>query len=961
MKKMSARGATLGLWFLNILFLAALLDVAIESALSGSPLRFAVAGAVTAYTVSLGLAWRRLDLAMTAGASLAAFAALLAFSGWRTGSIAAVGGITVVGRSADVAAAVLLLVLFVAALISLAIAPRIPPWVRASCMFVLAYAALPLGAALRTGEGIDAALRNNVFLPSDPFWLRGGFIGVAFLIPLIGIVALLVASLWAIQGRRRGALRMAAIALVGALAAQIGGLQAATIGLPSPVAFEHASSAPAQPVSVAPARDDASATAIKALAARLSSDPDALLKRAANGISPAVYDGVQQGALGTLAAGVGNSADKALLLSALIRAAEPSAQVRFATCTLSPEQTAQVVTAARIARRAQPKILFQNAGALAGQTRDAVTRRVFERAAAMWQTLRVHARTETTTLADGLRQADVAAEVPPAFSTAYAYATNHVWLQLQRNGTWVDLDPTIVPAAVGQARCRPDGVSPMLPARLYATLTVRVKVEYRTGSDLHSINALEQTLRLADLADINLGFAFAEPAGLRGVAAPPVTPAGMRAYTPLLRVGDDDTLGQPIFLPRIPAAPVPLKAMAHGFDQVLGALDTPTPGAATTAPSAPSSQVTGAWLEFSLATPSAPPETLESPLFDRIGFAARAAGAAASATLLPLSEAGGEYLDLTEVWNIALWTGDRVLGVDGDASVAPGSDVPTLFRALGRVHSCYYLLRRALLDDSTAVPATLVATRPSLSLLGFGLTSNTPGAVRSRPLIDVASDHTLALAAPGADAVSARASFAVASLLAERTLVDGSAILSGKGGPDDIAHADNDVLGIFDAARRAEVALDLLHPADAANGQTLGASPEARARVAARLAAGDAVLVPSRALEDAAPENFGWWVVDPSDGSIRDEMQDGRHQDLPEEAAENKEVVEETAPIMRTFGKKIASYVICAASVLMPFAGAVAGEGAESSELAEQSAEAMHAISEGIEESKEELEICAEE
>jgi len=955
MKKLAARGAVLGLWAVNAALFAAMADLAIESSFRGSALRFAVAGILVAYATFLASAGRRLDLVVKAGASLAVFAALLALSGWQTGSLAAPGGVIFAQHSADVVAAAFLLGLFVVVLATVAFAGPIAPWLRALCVGVLAYVALPLAAALVRGDGLVAALQSNAFLPSDPVWLRGSFVGVAFILPLLGFGCLLLASVWGARGRRLAAARLVASALVCALAAQIGGLQAANLGLPSLVAFEAPSSpagaSSAEPVSLAVASDDDAAIAptVRAEAVRLRADPSALLDRVAAGIDNAVYDGAEQGAAGTLAAGAGNSVDKALLLSGLIRASDPAVQLRFATCTLPPDRAAQLIAAARAPRPTRRTILFQNAGELAGRAHDAITRNLLGRAAAMWQLLRTQARTETDQLASSLRQANVDPVVPsPALAESNAYAAHHAWLQVLRSGAWIDLDPTISPAAPGRARCSPDSVSSTLPAGLYATLTVRVKVEERSGSVLQSRYALQRIVRIADLAETNLSFAFAEPAGLRGASSQTATPVGMRAYTPLLRIGNADTLGQPILLPHIVPTAAPLQTLANRLDQVTGALSGPTASAAPSAPSTAPSEVTGAWLELSLATPSSPPEALESPLFDRVGFAARAADTASTVPLAPLGTADGEYLPLAEVWNIAVWTGFSVAGAGAATKLVRGNNAQSLFLALGRMQAGYYALRRALLEDAAAVPASIRTTRPSLSLLAFGFTPGATGTIRGRALMDVASDHT---SAQGSDALTASASWAVASLLAERALVDGGAVLSGKVPPDSIAHADNDVLGIFDNVRQAQAPIEFLQPADASKAQALAASPEAQARVAARLAAGDAVLVPARGLTDPTTPNFGWWVINPTNGSIRDEMQNGRHQ-VEDEAVQNTTMVNETSPFLRRFGRWVAGMIACAA-VVIPLSS---GEG----EGAEQAGEALHATSELIEE-EEEIDECAAE
>ena len=125
---------------------------------------------------------------------------------------------------------------------------------------------------------------------------------------------------------------------------------------------------------------------VAAEATRIGNDPGALLSRVSDGVAYEIYPGAFRGAAGTLADNAGNDVDKALLLHDLILAAQPSAQVRFATCTLSTQQEDQLIAAARDAYK-PPQLLAQNAAQLAGQTSDVKVRTRLQLLAGIWSGL----------------------------------------------------------------------------------------------------------------------------------------------------------------------------------------------------------------------------------------------------------------------------------------------------------------------------------------------------------------------------------------------------------------------------------------------------------------------------------------------------------------------------------------------------------------------------------------------
>ena len=76
-----------------------------------------------------------------------------------------------------------------------------------------------------------------------------------------------------------------------------------------------------------------------------------LLRFVSHEIGNDPYDGALRGARGTLLAGAGSAADKALLLRDLVRLSDPAAQVRFAIGRLPPAE-AQELASAALAERA---------------------------------------------------------------------------------------------------------------------------------------------------------------------------------------------------------------------------------------------------------------------------------------------------------------------------------------------------------------------------------------------------------------------------------------------------------------------------------------------------------------------------------------------------------------------------------------------------------------------------------
>jgi hypothetical protein len=235
------------------------------------------------------------------------------------------------------------------------------------------------------------------------------------------------------------------------------------------------------------------------------------------------------------------------------------------------------------------------------------------------------------------------------------------------------------------------------------------------------------------------------------------------------------------------------------------------------------------------------------------------------------------------VWNVVVSAG-HAASAGGPANGPAGSDVPALSRTLASLHGAYYALRGALFDDAHAAGAGgVAAARPGISLLALS---------NSGPLMDVASDDALPLAGN-----EARPDWAAASLMAERELLNAKALLT----TGDLNTAGStDALAAFDRASAASTRMIALHPADGAAPQSAAMPDEARARISARLAQGDAILAlaPTAVIAGAPP--YAYWILDPA-GTLRDENVFGRHQEGAEDAVVTEEVAIKNISTWRKF------------------------------------------------------------
>jgi hypothetical protein len=670
---------------------------------------------------------------------------------------------------------------------------------------------------------------------------------------------------------------------------------------------------------------DAGGPPLAEVVATVGGDPLALHAYVAEHVALEPYAGAMRGPEGTVAAGAGNAADQALLLRALIESADASAETRFATCTLAEDEVTRALAALTTAAPERPRTLLEMMDDVADVIDDAELRASALGLAGAWRELVDTVAAHTALLEDLLVANGHVPRLPMLAQAAARDAlARHAWLQLRDGDGWLDLDPGATP---GAARCPPADTYPDLPDDHQQRVTVEIVVETRDEGTLSRATLLRFERSLLALGGPGIAFVVAETFG--EALAPEREPEDdLLAYTPALVVGDATLLGAPFYLP-VPESRGAASAgggALGGLGGVLGGFG----GGGGAVESGP--ETTGLWLVLTLEGPGDAVERVTSAVFDRIGAAERAAGRSADAPLAELDELDGEYRDLATVWSVAPHTGSW--GAGAAPAVTGDEDLDLLLRALHALHGAFEANRHALYRGVVGERGPrFVLPTAGLSLLGWrpvGAEDTELGSTVGGELImDVITDPSRALVADTAQG-SAGLAWAVASVVAERLLVGVEYLLLPHLGENEPARLPVDVLAVFDAARSLGAETLWLDAVDEL--AAVDASDDARARMAAQLDAGRALLVPARPVTLGAIITTGWWSVEPVTGAVRDQMASGRHQ-AGVEYGITTQPSRQTAPVLQrsltrrivcTLGRAVAVLDLIAALHGAPGAGQTA-------------------------------------
>lgn len=616
--------------------------------------------------------------------------------------------------------------------------------------------------------------------------------------------------------------------------------------------------------------------------------PSALFAWVRDATGFTAYRGVLKGPAGVLMDRTGNSLDRALLLQALLNVA--GEQAILATGQLD---AAGVEAAAAAQRPAPAGDHAQSVAALAerlaatvgvdGATAAQRLNQAQDAADVLQRELLERTADQSMALLMALR--DV---VDLGDSDDSALLGDHWWVQVMRDGTWVDLDPTLPSAQPGQtltsatARFGPTSLGQIAAIegscrdlacgeRIHSVV-VRAVSERWDGSELSETRLLERELLPADLLGTSITFAAMAqdwPADLDlfGRAAPldHLRDALLDSETweVVLAVGDD-TYGDMTVDADGTTAQRGGGGGVGGFGGAMGGGF----GGGFGGGGGSSGEFTALWLELEVRTPGHGTSTQRRAIFDLLGPAARAAGvtdfaaddgarlrraaALAGETYIALqparlhpavlsTAAANRLLAHRDAWSTLYYQGaslppETLVELQNDmASLTPPLDVYGLVRA-----------RTADALAAAGYPTNEAGLHVVLYHRGLG-----------PDLLPYAGYDLVATGATGDPRATLRQGVADSNL--EALLQARERLVPVSAGPPPAPVSVADAFAADLAAGRPWVAVA---DADALDAQAPGLDPDLRRRVLDDLAAGYLAVVPS----DGAGA-VGWWRVDPSTGT----------------------------------------------------------------------------------------------
>jgi hypothetical protein len=588
-----------------------------------------------------GASWRLVPLA--AAASLAAVA-------WRWPSL-------LEGRIGSLIAMTVIVLVLAAATIAVLRTRMLPLAVRliAAALAVYAITAVVQGALV--GATFGEMMSGAGLWQAVPRWFRGAFIGGCVILPLAAVVQAVKAGLRGWRSSSSTTWRELNEGLVYALCAATAlstWTPSRDTSQPSSVATTLAIPA-ALPASFAvlPTPDAVPATDVDPIAfvkntdslvqrtPRLDWDVDARADALDSGVEPAfayvrdairyeAYPGVLRGASGTYTARAGNAADRAVLLAHFLE--RKKIRTRFAMGTLDPasrERLWQQIFDTSIPGTPRPGGSPTSSGASA-----AFRQRVNARATRDYAVVKAALGARLPPVTKPSRE-DVLTEMNP-----------HVWVQAEVDGGWVDLDPSFPGGKPGTANTAVERTVTELPADLYQTVAIRLKVEQLSHGEFSETTVLDRSANAVNLIDrqVFVTHVAGKPMAMANIGA---SLGAYNTWTPALWIAGDFTYGTTFTIDESgSSAPTadqgrPPGPGEGGMAGVLDALSARPAGSPTTVTTSTGPIFVAEWLEFELRAPGGQREVTRRVLVDRASAAWR--------TAKPLSASGLTRLERADL------------------------------------------------------------------------------------------------------------------------------------------------------------------------------------------------------------------------------------------------------------------------------------------------------------------------
>jgi hypothetical protein len=674
---MGTVSAALGLYLV-------LLDAAVETVRSGSPVRWWVAGTVAAYFAAAAGVWqlrrprgRSFGWGTNASASFVVLLGLVAATAWLPGGVSV--GVTAFGLPTPT-----LLEAVAAAGVALAgvVVVRVP-WIPAAAKW--GFAAIATYGAAAFAYGAVAGTPFSTLLAGQSVWqrrptvLQGAFLGGLVVLPLALLVSIVRAGL---RGPQPDSLRRTlheCVALATSVAIVLAGVQlpgarggAAPTredakGLAAPPAvMASASPGPSAAASAPPPAEDGAQLEAQmdrqfrpmqafnsavpadtydpqAILAKVGREPVAIFHWVRDATLWVPYRGVLRGPVGVLMDRKGNDLDRSLLLAQLLSLSGQEA--RLARATLSDGQALGILQIVR-SRAAVPSApasglspdirafveqYAKDNPAEAADVRSAADE-AFQAGTQRAREISDRSVTQARTIA-AIVGPFVAAGAAPGPSDLDR-VRDHWWVQVHQGPNWTDFDPIAPQSEPGrplvgaEATVGPDALDP----QAYHEVEIRVITERWEQGRLIETPVLTHVLRPAamygiDVALVHLPIAWPQDFSSARDADPAKRSEeigrAQHEWLPVLQVGSsiDSQFSFTDSGIKRNARPVGVGQLGTTVERGLGGVLGALGGADD---HKAQTVLTGEWIEYEIRSPGEPARRIRRQLFDAIGAAQRA-------------------------------------------------------------------------------------------------------------------------------------------------------------------------------------------------------------------------------------------------------------------------------------------------------------------------------------------------
>jgi transglutaminase-like putative cysteine protease len=532
------------------------------------------------------------------------------------------------------------------------------------------------------------------------------------------------------------------------------------------------------------------------------------------------YEGSLRGARGTLWSSAGNALDVASLGVALLRAS--GIQAQYVEGTLSETQAQTLILSMFLSS-------YQTVGYIPSGT---------------------------------------TASNPEDDSQLIDETESHYWFEFDTGSGWVNADPLMAGAMIGQTFTTSTGTFTAVPQSLEATTEVQLVAEiYNTADAAFGLNALQDTTVLDQTFDdaelvgrpLTIGN-FVAQSGI-GAIFTEVT----NTYTPYIVVGDD----------ALADSQLPDAIVGQPYQEVL-----------TNFPLA-SQILTGLFLNVTLAGPGTTTQTFSQTVVDRIGYAARQGmGAPEDLSVSPSDPPIISPFDLTTLNILPGLQSPGAAQLEQEranqelASVSTDTDPTTVDQtdALMAVARSELANFAVFSDDETAdlehgfsVEAYFDAPRVTTFSSQLVTANNTSTISYS---IDLVNDSVRAIASPG-QSVQATLGFAGTRGIFDSILE--SQILPVPPGGQNLSAA-----AIIQQSVQQGIPLVVISAGNLSLLQALNLPADAASRITTNVQNGLAVIVPTQPLTVNGTQTTAWYDFNPTTGEIIAESQNGGYQGLTE-------------------------------------------------------------------------------